>query len=846
MMAATMKSPAGDGLFPFVLPWDDASPGAANISGWLDRPAGEAGFVETKDGHLFYGGKRIRLFGVNMVFGANFPTHGDADKIAARLAKFGINCVRFHHMDMLAAPDGIWQEDMKTLDPGQLDKMDYFIAKLKEHGIYSNLNLHVSRNYPGMPAWEGGSSFFKGVDLFYPPMLALQRDYARNLLTHKNPYTGNAYADEPAVALIEINNENGLLLEWWGGSLEKMPEVYRNDLAGRWNAWLEKKYPSREALKNAWNAGLEPLGGEMVRDGKFAQGLPSGKPWTLEQHGGAKAVAEKEPGGGIRIGVRQAGAEGWHVQLSQGGLSFEAKRSYTLSFRAKADGPRKLAVSASKAEAPWKTLWSAEFTLTPDWKEYHVVSRGDGGERARIVFGKLGLKTGGLSLADVSLKPGGISGLREGETLGEMPLFPKNDFGARTEAARKDWMTFLWDTEEGYWTDMADFIKKDLKAGSLVMGTATGFSPSPIQARLDVVDSHSYWKHPTFPGKSWDAENWTVGNKPMAGADEGGAFSGMALRRVKGKPFLCTEYNAAAPNTYPGETFLLLSAYAALQDWDGIFAFAWSHRHDKWNTQKISGFFDIDQHPVKMATLPAAAALFVRGDVKPAPEEETVVIGREEGIGRSLSSGPWWDLSTFGISRTAPMRSRTEMILSDSPAGKAVERKAGDPGESVRSGNGELTWDLKGRRVLINTARSKAVIGTGGAGEIPLGEVTVEVKESLQNWAAVSLTVMDGGDFKSAGRFLITASGAAENTEMGWKSPEKNSVGRDWGKAPSLVEGIPVKISLPQPPSKLKAWALDARGQRGKEVPLREKGKGSLLEIGPEYQTLWYEVESRK
>lgn len=832
-------------MFPFVLPWDDASSGVANVSGWMDRPAGAAGFVESKDGHLFSGGKRLRFFGVNMAFGANFPTHADADKIAARLAKFGVNCVRFHHMDMSAAPGGIWQKDMKTLDQGQLDKLDYFIAKLKEHGIYSDLNLHVSRTYPEMPAWDGASGFFKGVDLFYPPMLALQRAYARDLLTHVNPYTGNAYVNEPAVALIEINNENGLVLEWWGGSLEKMPEVYRRELSGLWNAWLLKKYSSQEALKSAWNAGQEPLGGEMIRDGKFEQGISSGRLWMLEQHEGAKAVAEKDPDGGIRIRVEQTGAEGWHVQLSQGGLSFEAKRSYTLSFRAKSDQPRKLTVNASQAGEPWKILWSAEFALTPDWRECRVVSRGGGEERARIVFGNLGLKAGGVGLADLSLKPGGVSGLRDGEALGALPLFPKSDFGARTDGARKDWMAFLWDTEESYWMGMADFIKKDLKAGSLVMGTATGFSPSPIQARLDVVDSHSYWKHPNFPGKSWDAENWTVGNKPMAGADEGGAFSGMALRRVGGKPFVCTEYNAAAPNTYPGETFLLLSAYAALQDWDGIFAFAWSHRHDKWDMQKIPGFFDIDQHPVKMATLPAAAALFLRGDVKPAREVAAVTISREEGIGQSLVSGPWWDLGSFGIGRNAPLQSRTEMILSEAPAEKRVEQRAGGSGESVLSDTGELAWDLKARRVLINTVRSKAVIGTGGAGEVLLGDVTVEVKESLQNWAAVSLTVMDGPDFKSPGRFLITASGAAENTEMGWKNQEKNSVGKNWGMAPSLVEGIRVKIGLQLPPSRVKAWALDARGQRGKEIPVREKGEGSLLEIGPEYQTLWYEVEAK-
>src|SRR5262245_17962786 len=78
-------------LFPFVLPWDDASPGVTNISNHLHQPAGGKGFVEARDGHLYLGKERIRFFGVNMAFGGNFPTHADAEKIAARMAKFGIN-----------------------------------------------------------------------------------------------------------------------------------------------------------------------------------------------------------------------------------------------------------------------------------------------------------------------------------------------------------------------------------------------------------------------------------------------------------------------------------------------------------------------------------------------------------------------------------------------------------------------------------------------------------------------------------------------------------------------------------------------------------------------------------
>jgi hypothetical protein len=121
--------------FPFVLPWDDATPGITDLSGYLEKPAGRHGFVTARDGHLFAGEKRIRFFGVNLAFGANFPTHADATKVAARMAKFGINCVRFHHLDTSVAPAGLLEKDRVTLNPENLDRLDYFIAQLKAHGI---------------------------------------------------------------------------------------------------------------------------------------------------------------------------------------------------------------------------------------------------------------------------------------------------------------------------------------------------------------------------------------------------------------------------------------------------------------------------------------------------------------------------------------------------------------------------------------------------------------------------------------------------------------------------------------------------------------------------------------
>jgi hypothetical protein len=253
-------------LVPFVLPWDDSSSGPTNLSGWNHAPAGCFGFVRVReDGHLHTKRGRIRLLGADVQFGACLPEKDEADRIAARMAKFGINVLRFHHMDRARFPRGLLRRgiaDTRHLDPEALDRLDYFIAQLKQHGIYVNLNLLVSRRFcpaDGLPESvaevQGKANHLLGF--FYEPAFALHAGYARKLLTHRNAYTGNRYAEEPAVALVETINENGLVNYWFDTNrtphLEDLPEPFRSALLERWNAWLRERYDSPKDMRRSWD-----------------------------------------------------------------------------------------------------------------------------------------------------------------------------------------------------------------------------------------------------------------------------------------------------------------------------------------------------------------------------------------------------------------------------------------------------------------------------------------------------------------------------------------------------------------------------------------------------------------
>ena len=101
---------------------------------------------------------------------------------------------------------------------------------------------------------------------------------------------------------------------------------------------------------------------------------------------------------------------------------------------------------------------------------------------------------------------------------------------------------------------------------------------------------------------------------------------------------------------------------------------------------------------------------------------------------------------------------------------------------------------------------------------IDLGHgVQVTVGETRSNWCTVSLTLLEGDSFDhNPRRALLVATGVTENTDMGWKDEARSTVGRDWGKPPSLVEPIAATVQIPRGAAMPVLYPLDDRGQRGR------------------------------
>lgn len=198
------------------------------------------------------------------------PTKEAAEKLAERFASMGVNIIRLHAAD---APIGeepcSWSQtkeaplldyesgSTRNFNKEGLDRFDYFAAKLKEKGIYLHIDLMVARRLLPGDGLDYPGSFQQCVKMF--PMInerltELQMEYARKLLTHVNPYTGLALVDDPAVVVVQINNEESAIKGTSEVQSNEDLMPYEEEVVRKFNHFLLNKYDTREKLKKAWTS----------------------------------------------------------------------------------------------------------------------------------------------------------------------------------------------------------------------------------------------------------------------------------------------------------------------------------------------------------------------------------------------------------------------------------------------------------------------------------------------------------------------------------------------------------------------------------------------------------------
>jgi hypothetical protein len=657
---------AGDAHWaPFVIDHFARRDSRADASFLLDAPAGKHGFVEARDGHLYFkDGTRFRCWGVNLTGwtpgSAEIPPHHEAEVFAAELARLGINCVRLHFLDMpdttrlrsgtgpsgdpepvTHTPVGLIDSsrpDTSRFNPTQLDHLDYFFAQLKKHGIYADFNLNVGHTWkPGDGIPDAGLiGVAKAETYIGPELIAHQKHYAKMLLDHRNPYTGLRYADDPAVSTVEIVNENSLLefwmRNWFRGELVEGAPRHQLDFTPHYLALLTRMY-------NDW----------------------------LVEHRSAAEVAS------IR---KEAGV---------------------------ADG------------AP-------------------------------------------------------------------VPLLRRQQFEAASPLLFRSQGDFLINAEAGFLEGMRTFLRDEVGVKAPIIATADHSYFIPGQPLLettqhfDIADSHVYWQHPAIFGKR---------NTPMVNDPDGSILQRLSRTAMLGKPFTVSEVNEPFPHEYDAEQIPILAAYAALQDWDGVFFYTFESKLDGQWKGMIGDHFDMAQHPAKIAELPVGAMIFLRGDVAKARETVTRSYSRDQVL--EMMRMPMSAMPSFtpGYPARLPLVHETRIKCLDCPPSAAAALATTMP---IVSDTGELTWSVDHGRngvVTIDTPRTQALVGFVRQTDARTTNLTADISTPF---AVITLSSLDGKPISHSNEMLLTTTARVKNTGMVWNA--RRSVTSTWGTAPTLIEPV--------------------------------------------------------
>ncbi len=809
-------------FFPFSLSMEGAPDTVVDWSWMNEAPAGSLGPVRLRDGHFYTGQRRLRWAGVNLH--ETPPTLAEMEKLAAHLARFGVNIVRFHHIDSNWV-DGVfgpasYEGRRVDLQPAYMERLIQFLEVLGRKGIYINMNLLAGRWFTsadGLPREIDRIEEFKvrhALGFWYRPLLELQKRYARDLLNYRNR-SGAVLKNLQNLAVVEVNNEAGLIHSWQLGYLDELPPVFADDLKRQWNSWL-----MRHGGDAAWRRASV---GVQAPDPGFEQAV-----WNLEQHEGARARFDSSRG--LRIDIDRAGSEDWHVQITRAPLDLVADGLYSLEFEVRTDAPSTLWVALAYNRPPWTDLgWAHSVEADREWKTVRLQARVLVTEKgARLVIGGLGNRKGWVEIRNLRFAaPTPDNRLVPLPSRNQVPLVKKSESEEKPRAVQSLWLNFLRETEEGYWREMVEYLKRDLGITTPIAATITP-TTSPHLSRLwDFADNHFYWQHPEFPVRAWDRDNYTVGNDALVRSPNLGGLVALASLREAGRAYTVSEYGHPAPNLFAAEGLVFCSALASVQDWDGYYSYAYE---DPSRRPGIRDYFDVVGHPTVWATVGPMSQVFRQRLLKPS------VAIQMEAFPRHLED----DLREWYAWEGPNIRSH---VAKFDPA-EVWFRQIGyvPSGESVvRSGprEGNIDWDP--RSGLFSIAVKKAVLLSGflagKSGEN--GPLRWRVLPNRSGWGQILLLEV------KPERWLLVAHGVARPKGMYEPLPALGARidGPFWEKPEVEVEPLLWEARLDLPGT-YRVWALDGRGARMQELSTSREGRFLVVNLGRE-PTLWYEVARR-
>jgi hypothetical protein len=247
-------------------------------------------YAQVVDGHITYGGQRLRLWGVCRHFWGGEP-------VLDRLDQMGFNAIRLwgprNAYDVQSARQGVMGPEGSLENEDSLATFDKFFADAKKRGFfiwmegfhYDPLGIMGKGDSNALDGVTADDSFLvqkfgdgrdwnewkkalvtfahssKGgrvphtislLTYFDPRLREIYRRQVINLLNHVNPYTGKRYTEDESVAVWGLANEEGMPMLPLAYGQGDWPQYFKAEIQSQWCQWLLKRYHNDNGLRQAW------------------------------------------------------------------------------------------------------------------------------------------------------------------------------------------------------------------------------------------------------------------------------------------------------------------------------------------------------------------------------------------------------------------------------------------------------------------------------------------------------------------------------------------------------------------------------------------------------------------
>lgn len=834
--------------------------------------AGSHGFVKTTaDGRFaFDDGSPARFVGVTLDWTATMPDSAQAVRWAARMAKLGINLVRLRYFD-----GAFWwaeylsvlerASDFKTLNPERMRRLDWFVHQLRLHGIYTYLTLQSMRAPLATDGYGtlADSAMWLSPGLFhmYPQGRTLLKNHARLLLDHVNEFTGRAYRDEPAIAMIELMHGTSILANWKYGYLNYAPGGstisynHSRRLDTMFAQYLRNRYSGQQGLDVAWR--VAPPGGfpNLLQEGSFEGAFD--QHWqVLSSEASVTSILTQNdsvPDGEYALTLRVRNAHGavGQAYMTQS-VPLQYNTLYRLSFRGKASNPEGRNVYVAAVENSTDGVYaglSAYVPVTNAWQKHEVVFLTPAVTRAPVaLYLFFGDVDGDLSVDDVRLEAVPPVGLLPTERIDSANItrIPWGNAAAAQVSTQRveDQSEFLMSLDRDLFTDMRAYVRDSIKARQPITGSAHTYVSTLLEGSIERTMDFS---------TTQSAHDWVAGNADsvelrnysplrMGYAVLVHDYSGLAHER---QPHVVT-VSTPHPNRYLAEMMTFLPAYALHQGWDAVI-------YDLWADDNLSDtlpyigpteWYEFSKNPVFNALLPATSAMFREGLVAPA----TGTI-RLEHTPRQIAQGPRFasTLGRHGFPTSIPNWAMAVNRIVHDSLNAAQFSQTNDISfppildDEVMSDTRELRWEFNSGVMSINSPKMQAATGhISRSGGVSLDMLNVQVLSNNETATVMWVSLDSTRTLDDAGRSFLVVASRAEVTGTKWRDTTK-VIG--WGKGPMIVEPVRARLTfkLETPAARLLITPLDSLGRIGGDT-LAVGSDGTVTIDQSRTRAQWYEV----